>query len=106
MDQHKEGTSLTDQVIEMLKTNSGDFYTEMFKLLFLAIALGNAEDIDHVALRTAAEKRQAAGFMRQTNNCPYVLEKTQNEGMKTNADTEREDWRSNPRSAAGTGRAD
>lgn len=88
MDQHKEGTSLTNQVIEMLKTDSGDFYTEMFKLLFLAIALGNAEDIDRVALRAAAEKRQAAGFVRLTNNCPYVLGNTQNEEMETNANAE------------------
>lgn len=86
MEPHKEGTTLTDQVIEMLKTNSGDFYTEMFKLLFLAIALGNADDIDRVALRAAAEKRQAAGFVRLKNNCPYVLENTQNEEMKTNAE--------------------
>lgn len=84
MDQHKGGASITDQVVEMLKTDSGDFYTEMFKLVFLAIALGNADDVDRAALRAAAEKRQAAGYTRLTNNCPYVLGNTQNEEMKTN----------------------
>ncbi len=90
MDQHKEGKSITDQVIEMLDTDSGDFYIEMFKLVFLALALGIASDIDHAALRAAAEKRQAAGFAQQKNNCPYVMGNTPTEEMKTNVRNSRQ----------------